>query len=166
MLMHTSSGCPHMLGCLIMIKQTYILVLPHDLTVQSGVEHTYVKSRLISLVSECVTSQLALCCQDGSASSIHYAQVWSLCTHTYGRHSASYGLVVMCLRLGYRCYWEVSGAAPAPCSLCAKPGGHTLHHYVPLIAVSAHRATGTCLSWFINNNVLLCIVKRASCICP
>ncbi len=64
------------------------------------------------------------------SSSIHYAKVSSICTHTYGRLSATYDLVVMRLRLGYRYYWEVSGADPVPYRLLARPGGHTLKHYV------------------------------------
>ncbi|XP_050725085.1 uncharacterized protein LOC127002873 [Eriocheir sinensis] len=116
-----------------------------DLIVHPSVEYTYnyVKNRLRSLVSESVTNQLALRCQDGSPSRIHYAQVSSFCTHTYGRLSASYDLVVMRLRLGYRYYWEVSGADPVPCRLCAGPGGHTLKHYVlQCPAISAYRPQG------------------------
>ena len=103
-----------------------------DLTVHPGVEYTYnyVKGKLRSHVSESITNQLALRCQEGSPSSIHYAQISSLCSHTYGKLSAACDLVVMRLRLGYRYYWEVSGAPPVPCTLCARPGGHTLQHYV------------------------------------
>ena len=60
---------------------------------------------------------------------IHYAQVSRLCSYTCDKFSAACDLVAR-LRLGYRYYWEVGGAPPVPCALCARPGGHMLQHCV------------------------------------
>lgn len=52
---------------------------------------------------------IASCYERGSPSSIHYIHVSQDTNVTYGRKSTLYDLVVMCLRLGYKYYWEVSG---------------------------------------------------------
>ncbi len=109
------------------------------LTVHPGVEYTYnyVENRLKFSVSELVTSQLALRCQDGSPSSIHYAEVFGLCSDTYNRLSGSYDLVVMRLKPGYRYYWEVSGSG-CSCALqlvCQARGSHaqSLHYSLVIL---------------------------------
>ena len=75
-------------------------------------------------------------------------------------------LVVMRLRLGYRYYWEVSGAAAVPCGLCHSPAGHTLAHYImecPLLVhfrPQGHWDLPSLISWFINHDKLPAIIKE------
>ena len=134
----------------------------------SGAEYTYsyVKNRIRSHMTNIVSTQLASSYLAGSPSSIYYFQVSDLCSYTYGKHSASYDLVVMRLRLGYKYYWEVSGSAPVSCVLCDRPGGHALFHYVmecPLVAHYRPQGEWTLpemVSWLITEGVLSSILKE------
>lgn len=97
-----------------------------------GTDYTYnyVKNLLRARVASTVSDQLNRCYHEGSLSTSHYVHVTNQCTYTYGRYSASCDRVAMRLRLGYKYFWEVGGAAPEACTLCGMSGGHSLHHYV------------------------------------
>ena len=73
----------------------------------------------------------------------------------------------MRLRLGYKYYWEVyRGAEPEPCTLCARPGGHSLQHYVQYCPViDEFRPQGQwnlieLICYFIDNDILFKILKK------
>lgn len=121
--------------------------------------YNYIKGRLKPYTQSSIDSDIASCYERGSPSSIHYVHVSQDTNVTYGRKSALYDLVVMRLRLGYKYYWEVSGAPPESCALCARPGGHTLQHYaLECPAIACYRPQGlsdvpSLVAWFINHNV-------------
>ncbi|KAG0724124.1 hypothetical protein GWK47_000479 [Chionoecetes opilio] len=92
--------------------------------------HSHVKSSVQRHVNSSIDRQLRYCCRSGSSSGLHYVRVFHNSDYTYGRHSAAQDVVAMRLRLGYKYYWEVSNSPAASCTLCAKLGGHTLHHYI------------------------------------
>ncbi|MPC09495.1 hypothetical protein E2C01_002108 [Portunus trituberculatus] len=112
-----------------------------------------------------IAHNLDTCYGKGSPSSIHYVHVSHTSSVTYGRKSAAHDLVAMRLRLGYRYYWEVSGAAAVPCKLCHSPAGHTLAHYVMKCPLLVHfRPHGNwdlppMISWFFNNDIIPAILK-------
>ena len=130
--------------------------------------YTYnnIKGQLRHHVSSTIGHNLDTCYENGSPSSIHYVHVSQTSSVTYGRKSAAHDLVVMRLRLGYRYYWEVSGAAAVPCGLCHSPAGHTLAHYImecPLLVhfrPQGHWDLPSLISWFINNDRLPAILKE------
>ena len=111
---------------------------------------------------------LNTCCEMGSVSSQHYKAVLnSTEEYTYGRHSSQMDLVTMRLRLGYKYYWEVyRGAESEPCTLCARPGGHSLQHYVlfcPVIDESRPQGQWNLIElicYFIDNDILSKILKK------
>ena len=125
------------------------------------VEHTYnnIKGQFKRHVCSTIAHNLDTCYGKGSPSSVHYVHV------TYGRKSAAHDLVAMRLRLGYRYYWEVSGAAAVPCKLCHSLAGHTLAHYVMECPLLVHfRPQGNwdlppMISWFFNNDIIPAILK-------
>ena len=101
---------------------------------------------------------------------IHYAQVSRLCSYTCDKFSAACDLVAR-LRLGYRYYWEVGGAPPVPCALCARPGGHMLQHYVLHSSVisdyrsQSHWDLPELVGWFLNQKYPASNIKTISYLC-
>ena len=124
------------------------------------------KSTVKEYVQTTISDQLDLCCQRGSASSLHYARVSQGCSYTYGSHTSSHDMVAMRLRLGYKYFWEVSNSPGVCCVLCAAPRGHTLHHYVmecPLIAKfrpQGHPDLSTLIDHLLDSATLRDILKE------
>ena len=139
-----------------------------DNSVDPGTEYTlsFVQTRIKDYFSASIATQLGRCCAHGSTSSVHYVSVANHCAYPYGRHSAAQDAVAMRLRLGYRYYWEVSDSPAVCCTLCAKPGGHTLHHYVmecPSIdnfRPQADLDLPQTICWLLRNDVLPAILKE------
>ena len=127
---------------------------------------SFVKGKLRLNTHGTIDSDIVTSYERGSPSSIHYVHVSQATEYPYGRRSALCDLVVMRLRLGYKYYWEVSGAAPESCAVCARPGGHTLRHYVlECPAIASYRPQGindvpSLVTWFIDHNIVPDIVKE------
>lgn len=108
------------------------------------------------------------CCEEGSASSIHYLQVYNDTDgYIYGRNSALHDRIIMRLKLGYKYYWELArGVEPMPCNLCARPGAHTLQHYVlQCPSLAEFRPQGqwdlsSMVCFLINNDIIPKIMRK------
>lgn len=129
--------------------------------------YRYIKSIVRATVTTSIDDDLNLCCEMGSASSRHFKTIFNNTDYVYGRHSFAVDLITMRLRLGYKYYWEVcSGAECEPCALCARPGGHTLEHYVQYCpAINEYRPQGhwnitELICHFIQKDVLANIIKN------